>query len=262
MYRHEAEKVFPALSFVSYIFHLVFCKFLYFISHILYLVPEWREDVQAWGGEGVAGAAILSSAPKLLPPLCLETLLGNSTLRSTLYCTLRSVLDNTSLSSAPKLLPPLCSETVLCSALYSVLSVILYSLLREVCYSTLCSVPKLLPASLSADNKLYAMFVLLCTALYSAQYVDKNRQQIASALLLGKGVKQSASICASAAASAWQTALPPFPLHIAHCESAQHQAEVHKSWQREMHNWDSSCKAVEDFAHAACYLLNAEKNTL
>ena len=36
----------------------------------------------------------------------------------------------------------------------------------------------------------------------------------------------------------------------------------HKSWQREMHNWDSSCKAVEDFAHAACYLLNAKKNTL
>ena len=124
------------------------------------------------------------------------------TLRSTLYCTMRSVLDNTFLSSAPKLLPPLCSETVLCSALYSVLSVILYSLLCEVCYSTLCSVPKLLPASLCSQQALcYVCITLHCT-LYSAQYVDKNRQQIASALLLGKGVKQSASICASAAASA------------------------------------------------------------
>ena len=97
------------------------------------------------------------------------------TLRSTPYCTLRSVLDNTFLSSAPKLLPPLCSETVLCSALYSVLSVILYSLLREVCYSTLCSVPKLLPASLCSQQALcYVCITLHCT-LYSAQYVDKKQ---------------------------------------------------------------------------------------
>ena len=66
----------------------VFCV-SYFIFCVLLYLAEWREDVQRHEGEGVAGAAILSSAPKLLPALC--------TLHSTLISALCTIYTCTAL---------------------------------------------------------------------------------------------------------------------------------------------------------------------